>query len=467
MTVVRHLILPVAALLASGCGAPPSDLTDDGRIRVAYWEKWTGFELEAMEAVVNDFNTTQSRIKVELLSVSDIANKLMLATSGGNPPDLAGLWAHHVPVYAEKNALLPLDRRLADSGLVSADYIPVLWDLCRHRGHQWALPLTPATLALHWNKEHFREAGLDPDRPPQSLAELDAMAERLTIVTVQRDGQTHRVRFSELTPDERNRRAFVLERLGFSPNEPGWWNSMWGYWFGGRLWDGDRRITPATSENVEALRWFGGYPAKYGLRNMQLFGSSLGNFSSPQNAFLSGRVSMVLQGVWMYNFISKFAPSLEWGVAPFPSADPERWPAVTLAECDVLVIPRGARHPDEAMVFAQYVQRPEVMERLCLAQRKFPPRLAVSEAFYARHPNPFVRIFVELARSPNARTAPRLTMWNEYDEELRNAYDRVFLGLAPPEEALEETQRRVQWKFDRMLRRWDWVGAKRLEEWRQ
>lgn len=242
---------------------------------------------------------------------------------------------------------------------------------------------------------------------------------------------------------------------------------MWGYWFGGQLWDGDRRLTPATPENVAALRWFDSYPEKYGRRNMQRFGSSLGNFSSPQNAFLSGRVSMVLQGVWMYNFISKFSPSLEWGAAPLPSIDPERWPGVTLAECDVLVIPRGSRHPDEAMTFMTYLQQPAVMERLCLAQRKISPRLAVSGTFYSQHPNPFIRVFADLARSPNARTAPRLTMWNEYDEELRAAYDRVFLGLATPEEALSEAQRRVQWKFDRMLRRWDLVSAKRLEEWEQ
>ena len=37
------------------------------------------------------------------------------------------------------------------------------------------LPTTPATIALHWNKKMFRDAGLDPNRPPRSIAELDEL----------------------------------------------------------------------------------------------------------------------------------------------------------------------------------------------------------------------------------------------------------------------------------------------------
>ncbi|NIR02910.1 MAG: extracellular solute-binding protein, partial [Gemmatimonadales bacterium] len=48
------------------------------------------------------------------------------------------------------------------------------------RGRMYALPTTPASLALHWNKRLFREAGLDPERPPRTLEELDRYADLLT-----------------------------------------------------------------------------------------------------------------------------------------------------------------------------------------------------------------------------------------------------------------------------------------------
>ena len=87
---------------------------------------------------------------------------------------------------------------------------------------------------------------------------------------------------------------------------------------GGKLWDGASRVTPDAPENVRAFRWVQSYSRRYGAADVQLFQSGFGNFSSPQNAFIAEQVAMVLQGVWMYNFISKYNPKLEWGAAPFP-----------------------------------------------------------------------------------------------------------------------------------------------------
>ena len=47
--------------------------------------------------------------------------------------------------------------------------------------------------------------------------------------------------------------------------------------------------------------------------------SGFGNFDSPQNAFIDGRVSMEVQGVWFSNFIRRHRPHLEFGVAPPPA----------------------------------------------------------------------------------------------------------------------------------------------------
>lgn len=451
--------------VAGGCAPPRETRTADGRLLVSYWEKWTGFEGEAMQTVVDDFNASQRRYEVRMLTVSQIDQKLMLAAAGGNPPDVAGLWSHSVPDFAEKGALMPIDGRIAAAGITAEAYMPVFWDLCRHRGFQWALPTTPATLALHWNKRLFREAGLDPERPPRSLAELDAMAERLTVVDVERDGHRVQIRFSQLTEAERAAKRFRIVVLGFAPSDS-WWKEMWGYWFGGRLSDGERRITAAEPENIEAFRWFQSYTERYGLENLQGLGASFGNFASPQNPFLSGKLAMVLQGVWMHNFVGKYAPHLEWGAAPFPSVDPVRLPNVTVAECDVLVIPKGAREADGAFAFMRFVNRQESLEKLALAQRKFSPLRAVSEDFWRRHPNPYIRVFVNLAASPNARYVPRLTVWQAYKDEMIVATDRIYSQLATPAAALEDVERRVQRKYDRILRRWDQVGLRRLEEWR-
>ncbi|MFH0953405.1 MAG: ABC transporter substrate-binding protein [Verrucomicrobiota bacterium] len=453
--------------LAFGCTRPLSDRTPDGRLIVDYWEKWTGFEGDAMQAVVDDFNASQTNIFVQKLTVSGIDRKMLLATAGGNPPDVAGLWSFCAHAYADKGALFPLDKMLAEKGMKREDYIPVMWDLCSHRGFVWALPSTPGVMGLHWNKKLFREAGLDPDKPPTSIAELDAMAERLTLVSVMRNGKRVKVRYPDLTPEEKESRKFEILQLGYSPSEPGWWNAMWCFWFGGQLWDGQRSMTVNSPENIETLRWFQSYPQKFGLENMLNLGSSFGNFSSPQNPFLAGTVAMVLQGVWMFNFIDKYAPSLEWGAAPFPSKDPVKYPMVTIAECDILCIPKGARHPKEAFEFMAYVNSQGPAEKLNLGQRKFSPLAITSADFIKNHPNPYIQVFIDMAKSPNANYAPKLPTWTELVSEMGVAYDQAFRLLKTPEEALGDVQTRLQWRLDRILRRWDMVEAERLKQWKK
>lgn len=78
----------IAAVLLGGCERPPVD----GRIHITYWEKWTGAEAAAMQASVDAFNQSQDRIFVEFLSVGGgIDRKVLLATAGGDPPDIAGV----------------------------------------------------------------------------------------------------------------------------------------------------------------------------------------------------------------------------------------------------------------------------------------------------------------------------------------------------------------------------------------
>ena len=420
------LFLPLAAVPGSrATAAAPSG----ERVKVVYWEKWTGFEKDAMEKIVKEFNESQYKIEVEYLSVSSVNQKTLIATAGGRPPDVAGLWDGDVVVFADKNALIPLDDFLPGSGIGPETYIPVYWDMCTYQGHVWALPSTPATTALHWNKEIFRKAGMDPERPPKTFAELDEFSRKLTRVD----------------PDTKQ-----IVEMGFLPPEPGWWHYGWGTFFGGNLWDGDRQIMIDSEPWVKAFGWIQGYAKEYGVSSLQTFRSSFGNFNSPQNPFMSGQVAMVLQGVWMANYIFQNAPKMKWGAAPFPVVNPGDQP-VTFAGTDTLMIPRGAKHPKEAFEFIRYVNQQGPMERLCLSHRKNSPLRRVSEEFLSKHENPYIRMFQQLAWSPNAVHQPKMNVWNEYNNEISNAFEKVWLMQVTPQEAVVEVKARIQKAWDRNL----------------
>jgi ABC-type sugar transport system permease subunit/ABC-type glycerol-3-phosphate transport system substrate-binding protein len=406
----------------------------NGRIRVVYWEKWTGFEKDAIRAVVDDFNRSQDRIYVDLVSVSVIRQKTLLATAGGNPPDLAGLMNDAVVEFAEKNALTPLEG-LAEGTDVRGDrYVPILWDMCNHAGHLWAVPTTPVIVALHWNKDLFEIAGLDPERPPRTLAELDEFSRKLT----------------------RRGAGGQIETMGFLPSEPGHWPEAWGYFFGGSLWDGSK-LTLDSPENVRAFEWVQGYAKQYGPQALLTFRSSFGRWGSAQNAFISGKVAMELEGVWLANFIGIYNPSMHWGAAPFPSATSSEEP-VTIVNSDMLVIPRGAKHPKEAFEFIRYLAQQEPIEKLSLLHGKTSPLLDVSETFFERHKNPYIRMFQTLSRSKNTIHFPYISVWNQLTSEFATAFDRVWLLEATPREALSEVQERVGGAWARQRERENAAG---------
>lgn len=434
----------LAVLFCSGalCVAAPDE---SGRTVVEYWEKWPGEEGAAMQAVVDDFNASQDRIFVRKLTVSKMDQKMMLATAGGVPPDIAGLWAMYLTAYVENNTLTPLDKLAREAGIHEQNYIPVYWQMCTQKGHLWALPTTPTVTALHWNKKMFRAAGLDPEQPPRTLEELEEFNERLTKRAA--DGS--------------------LEQIGHMPQEPGWWTRDFSHWFGGSVWDGGGRLLLDEQPSVDHFHWAATYPARFGGDAMNRLRGAFGNFASPQNPFFNGKVAMIVQGVWMNNFIRQYAPSdFEYGVAPFPTPVAQRGAPVSIADCDVLVIPKGARHPKEAMEFIAYTQTRAVMEKLCLGQKKFTPLREVSPGFVENHPHPYLQTFIDIANSPNVQPILALPTVLQYSNDLATYMNLLLLGRMGPDEARAALQERQQRSLDKKMERWNRVKDKRLAEWR-
>ena len=158
---------------------------------------------------------------------------------------------------------------------------------------------------------------------------------------------------------------------------------------------------------------------------------------------------MEMQGVWMYNFIDQYAPGMEkpvlnWAAVPFPHpADRPDLAETTFADEDILVIPRGSRHPKEAFEFIAYVQSQEGMELLCMGQRKHSPLAKVSPDFIKKHPNPYITVFSELPKNKNVISPPKIGIWPEYQAEMNAAFEQVALGKKTAKEALDYVQNRV------------------------
>lgn len=312
------------------------------RITVVYWEKWTGDEATEMRKVVKAFNESQDRITVEYLSISGVDQKTMLATAGGNPPDVAGIWLDQVYQFSDAGALTDMSQMAKESGLGPDYYIKNYWDPLNYRGGLWALPSTPASIALHVRSDLIPKEYATPETFPKTIEGLDALVDKIS----KRDSKGN------------------IEFAGFMPSEPGWWNWAWGPYFGGKLVDGDK-ITVNSPENIRAFEWIASYAKKFGATAMQSFQSGFGNFASPQDPFMTGKVAMEENGVWKANYIRVYKSDTPWFAVPmpYPADRPDLAGHANLSQ-DVLCIPRGAKHTKEAFEFIRFVQRQDVMEGL-------------------------------------------------------------------------------------------------------
>ena len=475
MKFLRKIILIVffyAGLLVLLFGPRAKFNPPAGRTVVTYWEKWTGNEGAQMQQIVDDFNNSVGREKgiyVRYLPISAVNQKTLVSTAAGVPPDIAGLWDNNIVQFAASDALEPLDDLAKAAGLKRDYYKAVYYDECVYNGHLWSLPSTPMAAALLWNKRIFHEkaaelraAGLDPDRAPRTLDELDRYCRAIDT-------------FKKF-PDGSNR----LVLAGHIPMEPGWYMVQMAYWFGGDIVD--RRadtITFLDPRTVEAYNWIRGFAERLGTDMVADFRSGFGSFNSAQNAFITGEVAMVVQGPWMANYIEDLKPSMnrvkwskdeeralsrekrkdnyEWGFAPFPGAHGLH--DISYCAFDCLCIPRGARHKKEAFEFIAYVQRQDVMEKLCMLHCKNSPLAQVSENYLNNHPNPYIEIFDHLAASPGAHGNPQLPVYPEILQELNNAIERIYLLQAPTDDALRQAQARAQAKWDQFRA----LQAKRAE----
>ena len=437
------LLLPAAGLVAfgpRGRGAAPTD-----RVILRYWDKWTGVEGAAVQKLVDQYNDTigaEHGVWVDYVALGDVDKRMLIAAAGGDPPDMAGLYDRFVPPYADQGALAPLDELASEFGVDLAAFKPIWLDICRYDGQLFALPSTPYTIALYYNRRLFREAGLDPDRPPQTTAELNEYAARLTRRAGQSSGLTPAGHANQPVGQVSNQPSGKLTQLGFttSPAMLGWWHWVWPYFFGGELWDG-REFTLDTPATHAAMQWIVERRQAAGNDATLQFEATAGAIESAQNPFLSEKLAMVYQGPWLANWARVYAPNLDYGVARFPGYRADFQPV--FASADVFVIPTGSQRPREAMRFLAYMLRQDVLETLCRAHGKVSPFREPSAEFFATHPNAHIRVFDALAASPDAFGYPKMPTFSEAWTEMLYCLETVLRAARPPAEAIRITQDKV------------------------
>ncbi|MCX8052429.1 MAG: ABC transporter substrate-binding protein [Armatimonadetes bacterium] len=431
----RFLAICFATLLVvAGCGFKRSPVEQRARSRVviSIWHPWGGTQKERFERVVEAFNRSQNRIWVRsVFTPNDLSNnqKFFTSVAAGKPPDAVFVDGQQTAAWAEQGALEPLDRRLASDGIKSSDYFPPCWAQNLYKGRVWALTYcADPNFAFVWNKKVFREVGLDPEKPPTTIDELDRFNDRIT-----------------------KREGSKIVRMGIIPwAQYGAANSLftWGWAFGGEFYDPKtRRVTADHPRVVRALEWMTSYAKRYDPERVNAFSQGFG--SREQNPLYIGQVAMAMLHISGLEEIRQYAPNLEYGIGYIPAPpDGERHSSWVGGWC--IAIPKGSKHPEAAWEFIKWACRdPKGTETAGRLQGLF-PGYRKSPYFDSIRGKPgygeFLRILEECRHQRPVMPAQAF-----YMSALARAVDYAVYGVKTPREALEQATRETQAELDLRL----------------
>ena len=108
--------------------------------------------------------------------------KALTAHKSGEPPVISVLLSTDMYTLIDEDAIAPWDTvaGAADDQQWIKSFYPAFMQNSQTGGKTWGSPFQRSTVVLYWNKEAFKEAGLDPNRAPSSWKEMIDYAQKLT-----------------------------------------------------------------------------------------------------------------------------------------------------------------------------------------------------------------------------------------------------------------------------------------------
>jgi sn-glycerol 3-phosphate transport system substrate-binding protein len=108
--------------------------------------------------------------------------KALTAHKSGTPPVTSVLLSTDMFTLIDEDAIVPIDnfvKTAEDKAWLGSFYKAFMLN-SQTAGKTWGIPFQRSTVVMYWNKEAFKEAGLDPNKPPTNWAELKDAATKLT-----------------------------------------------------------------------------------------------------------------------------------------------------------------------------------------------------------------------------------------------------------------------------------------------
>ena len=178
------MLIPLAAC-GGGSGSSgtataegiPAEGTDDGT-EITLWTR-SPLERQAKNVVEAYNKSHKNQVKLEIIPNDDMEGKVGGASQTDSLPDILAGDVVRIPYWASEGIFTDITKQIEgldnlkdlQQGHIEAGTVD---------GAKYTLPFITDVSVMVWNKNLYKEAGLDPEQGPKSIAEFTEQAKKIT-----------------------------------------------------------------------------------------------------------------------------------------------------------------------------------------------------------------------------------------------------------------------------------------------
>jgi ABC-type sugar transport system, periplasmic component len=402
-------------------------------VQITMWHQMASNNGRVFTDIVDGFNRSQHDVHVTLVDQSAETSSLPKFRAGlttGDVPDVIQLEETALQTMMDSKATVPVQACVDADHYSLADYLPKVVGYYTVQGALRSMPYNPSNPILFYNKNAFAKAGLDPNRPPQTLAEVRDFSKRIVASGAAKHGISLRIAefFTEFWSSKngqeyanngngRTRRATAANLD--NPTQ----RTVWTWW--------DDMVTSGLALNT------GGEQGS--VTHLLAIATGDAAMTIESSSALGPVVNVIKSGQY---------PNMDVGTGPMPGV--RAGGGVQTAEGSLYIVARkDPAKRGAAWQFIKYLDSTEQLIRLHLETGYVPIRRSVADApavqaRWASDPNYRVS-YDQLLSGPTtlATTGPVIGDFLGVRAAVVDGITSMLTGRASPRAALAATQRRA------------------------
>ena len=390
----------LAILLSAACSKK-----DTGKL--TWWQFWTDPQTKPLVSeLVAKFERENPGVKVEVtdLTWADGHEKITVAFSAGQPPDVLELGSDWIYEYASNKLLFDLTQN-AES--LKKDLL--FWQPATLEGKTYAVPWILGTRLMFYNFDLLNKAGFYD--VPVKWEDLDKLNKKL----------------AKFRPEIYGFGANASERHRlYKKFLPFLWSA------GGEILSEDGKTCLLNSpEGVQALKFYAELCER----------SLLATQGNLDEAFLQGKLASVISGDWLLKKLKNTPPKFGYTTALMPSPDGQIYNRTSFAGGEFLAIPAKSKKKELALRFVQFLVRPDNQAYFCKNALIPTPSSVAAQAdtFFLSDMN--YKTFIEQLQL--AQSSPPHPHWVEIEQAIEEAVEQAMYRKKSAKKALDDATAKI------------------------